>query len=229
MSDSRINKAKQEILQQVIKAGGTMSLDMVLNETATWSIPISRVKAVEFKSEFNINKILSPSLVRYWNDHIAEIKEAIGVEQYFELVKDDNDSEIGILAFYDDCNEEIKTKHFTKWVELNEFIKTKDLLEATLKNKRKLNNDLFSKICVNVENHTCFISAIMSLLGTEQELDENNISWNFFNPNYLRYCTDINKWTISRFSANLQVISVEDFRKLLLKSEQKKHPDHEQN
>lgn len=225
MSDSKINKAKQEILHKVVNTGGTMRLDMVLEESKTWSIEIGEIKAVYYKH--------TPELEdKYWAFKSKELlnntMEAIGVKQYYESVKDDNGSLIGLLAIYDLADEEVKTKHITKWVELNVWIKTNDLLQSNQNKLRSiLNNDLFSKICVFFGDFDSFGSTIMSLLANEQELDKNNISWNFFNPNYLKYDTDIQKWTVSQNRANLNVVSVYDFRELLKKSNQKKQTSHE--
>lgn len=81
---------------------------------------IKKITAIYFNEEFNIEQDTyeDNKTPTKWNDYVCRIRSAIGVSVYCEWVRDKNNSMIGVLAFYNAKGEEIKVKHFEKWMEL---------------------------------------------------------------------------------------------------------------
>jgi hypothetical protein len=63
-------------------------------------------------NEFNVDD---------WNNYVQEIEDAIGVSSYCTWIRNDSGNMVGILAFYNN-GEEIKMKHFKRWLALSRIV-----------------------------------------------------------------------------------------------------------
>jgi hypothetical protein len=80
---------------------------------------INCVTAVYFTKEYDDGDEVN---VNNWNEYVQEIHDAIGVNSYCTWIRDGKGNMIGILAFYNNSGDEIKMKHFKRWLALSRII-----------------------------------------------------------------------------------------------------------
>jgi hypothetical protein len=110
---------KQKILEKVLQHGGEFSFKETQFK-GVWNI--RKIKAVEFTKDIDDSHTSDE-----WNSYVDEINNAIGVKTYCEHIhgyekKNNNYQIIGILAYFNGRNSEIKTKHFHNYEELYNLI-----------------------------------------------------------------------------------------------------------
>lgn len=124
----------KKILDLVVVNGGLVKFKLPFLPR-TWNI--FKVRAVYFDEQFNDED--DPESEK-WNAYVDKVHNAIGVDCYCEWVRE-NGEIIGIIALFNDKNEEIKVKHFKVWntlfalLEYNKDVKynINDLFDIVIK------------------------------------------------------------------------------------------------
>ena len=104
---------RQALLDLVVKHDGIIELPKALFRNS-WQI--QKIRAIYFNEEFDIEQDDESSTK--WNAYVDRIRTAIGVDCYYEWVRNKDGGIVGIMAFYNPKGEEIKVKHFNKWCQL---------------------------------------------------------------------------------------------------------------
>lgn len=113
---------KEELLHLIMSNKG----EIVFNKPLfinSWNI--KKIKAVYFTEQIDIITCGENG----WNEYVGRVRNAIGVECYLEWIKNLDGKMVGLIAFFNSKNEEIKVKHFKKWSELMTKIKAKNIME----------------------------------------------------------------------------------------------------
>jgi hypothetical protein len=101
------SELKEKIFNIILNQNGNIKLIKKLSN----AFNIDIIKAVAFDDNFDIKN----NSTDYWNAYILKKRLAIGVENYYETINNENNITIGLMAFYDPQGNEIKTKHFHDW------------------------------------------------------------------------------------------------------------------
>jgi|GEM_PF-6359431 len=103
------------VLNYVMSNNGIMEFDKPLFDM------IKKIKGVWFNEQFDIEQDDPNSLL--WNAYATRIQNASGTKHYCTWIHNDDFNMVGILAFYDSDNNEIKMKYFEDWKKLRKKIK----------------------------------------------------------------------------------------------------------